>query len=163
MNNSIGLTYHGKVNIKVGKKTYSNFNQGTNFLFKQFVQFLCEYDIAKVNLPSYIDVVDITNALNKNSILNQQVNILKEYKEILVDEEPIPALVITTAISDVNISMQPDAEHKYELHLYDRDPEQHLLASIAIKSDILTQITTGRQALIEWYLYITNKQEGEIN
>lgn len=149
MNNSTNLAYYGKVKIRVGRKTYSNYNTGKDRLFELFARFLCGQFPNLSELPTYIQVMEKEG----RSILNQPLNITKQFKR---DSKGYPVTVITTAINDSNLPSNVDFTKSYELVLLDGD-ELRQLASIDIAANILSQITSGRQALIEWSLYVTNK------
>lgn len=154
MNNGTALSYIGKVNIKVGKKTYSNYNEGKITLFTLFARLLCGHKIEGIELPTYIDIIDIKSE-HKNSILNQKLNITKQYK---VGDKLEQKAVITTVINDSNLAnLYEEKTSDHEMVLYDEGMNE--LASIKIENNVLNQISSGRQALIEWSLYITNKVE----
>lgn len=150
MNNSTNLAYYGKVKIRVGRKTYSNYNAGKDRLFELFARFLCGQFPNLNELPTYVQVIEKEDG---TSILNQPLNITKQFKR---DSKGYPVTVITTAINDSNLASSNIPDKSYELVLLDGD-ELAPLASIDIAASILSQITSGRQALIEWSLYVTNK------
>lgn len=160
--NGTQLTYYGKVNIKVGKKTYSNYNEGKPKLFELFARFLCGNKIDNVELPTFINVVrrdTISGGPKQVPIINQPLNITKQFKRDAANNQ---TAVITTSIVDTNLtsSATKPAEgstgSKYYLILLNESLDE--LAEIQIEESIISQISTGRQALIEWSLYITNKE-----
>ncbi|MBO5712101.1 MAG: hypothetical protein J6R47_04615 [Acholeplasmatales bacterium] len=158
MNNGTQLSYIGEVKIKVGRKTYSNHNSGTLNLFALFARLLCGHKIEGTELPAYIDIID-TKAENQPSILNQMLNITRQYKVGSLLEQKA---VITTVINDSNLlEITAERDSEYELVLYNGQTDKTKLASIKIEASILNQILAGRQALIEWSLYITNKSTTE--
>lgn len=160
--NGTQLTYYGKVNIKVGKKTYSNYNEGKPKLFELFARFLCGNKIDNVELPTFINVVrrdTISGESKQVPIINQILNITKQFKR---DASNNQIAVITTSIVDSNLissATEGTGDSKYYLILLNESLDE--LAEIQIEESIISQISTGRQALIEWSLYITNKNEGE--
>jgi hypothetical protein len=132
MNNSTNLAYYGKVKIRVGRKTYSNYNTGKDRLFELFARFLCGQFPNLSELPTYIQVIE----KGANSILNQPLNITKQFKR---DSKGNPVTVITTAINDSNLS-STDLAKSYELVLLD-GADSTQLASIDIDTSILNHQT----------------------
>lgn len=154
MANGTHLNYIGEVKIKTGKATYSNYNEGKIDLFKLFSRMLTTGIVKDEETPHFINIIDIVN--NNQEILNQDLNLTRQYKE----ESGYPKAVFTSSILYSNLADQVGSYlNNYQLVLKDGTSERKVLASINLAAEVLQQITTGRQALIEWSLYVTNKGE----
>ena len=152
--NSTSLTYIGKVDIKIGRKTYSGYNSGNTELFKLLARFLAGETIDPIALPSFIKVErrEKGTSDSKDIVFSPMVAITQA-KQIGTEW----ATVISTVLTDSNIITDNLVEgFQYDLILYDHSLANKL-ASIEISDYTINQILTGRQALIEWSLYITNK------
>ena len=144
MNSS--FEYIGDVKIKVSKKSYKYKNSGTDKLFTYFCQWLAGEQLGNDTKPHHIDVID----LEGDKLTFQSTPVVAEFRTT----NKGPATVITAVILDSNIG-EVNASNYY-LSLKNSGGDE--LAKIAISNDVIDQVKTGRQALIEWTMRVSNRE-----
>ena len=148
------LIYHGDVKIIVGRDKYRTHNAGENALFNIFARILLNdnnYYPARTELPTNLDIRKISG----ESVVHNQ---LVMTREIISTSEPYKCR-ITTAIRSNNLNLK--SAQDCDLCLLDGSSSElsecKVLASVQIDLEVIGQIIdTGRQALIEWDLYVDN-------
>lgn len=145
MNSS--FEYIGDVKIKVSKKSYKYKNSGTNLLFEYFCKWLAGEQLENDIKPHHITVIDLSGSL----LTFQSIPIVAEFRTT----NKGPATVITAVILDSNIG-EVNANNNYYLSLKNSGDDE--LAKISVNIDILEQVKTGRQALIEWTMRVSNRE-----
>lgn len=147
MNSS--FEYIGDVKIKVSRKSYKYKNSGTNLLFTYFCQWLAGENLQNDIKPYQLEVIDI----NEHRLTYQPTPVITEYRTT----NQGPATVVTAVILDSNINITTIAENgDYYLSLQNSNGDE--LARIKIETAVLTQVQTGRQALVEWTMRISNRE-----
>lgn len=144
MNSS--FEYIGDVKIKVSKKSYKYKNSGTDKLFTYFCQWLAGEQLENDIKPHHIAVVD----LKGDPLTFQSIPVVAEFRTT----NKGPATVITAVILDSNIGEV--SANNYYLSLQNFGGDE--LAKISINNDVIDQVKTGRQALIEWTMRISNRE-----
>ena len=144
MNSS--LVYIGDVKITVSRKSYKYKNSGTPLLFEYFARWLAGQTLGSDILPDHLVVMEGDTVVSRNNI-----PITINYKTTSNG----PSAIVSGVILDSNLSNLSESQnHILELRNSVDDP----IAQIKIDYEILAQIKTGRQALIEWSMRITNKE-----
>ena len=146
MNSS--FEYIGDVKIKVSKKSYKYKNSGTNLLFEYFCKWLAGEQLENDIKPHHIDVID----LNRSPLTFQSIPVVAEYRTT----NKGPATIVTAVILDSNIKKDEGTANNYYLSLQNFGGDE--LAKIAIDTDVIDQVKTGRQALLEWTMRISNRE-----
>ena len=146
MNSS--FEYIGDVKIKVSRKSYRYKNSGTNLLFKYFCQWLAGENLQNDVKPYQVEVIDNSS---RNPLTYQTIPVVTEYRTT----NRGPATVVNAIILDSNINKISE-NGDYYLSLQNVNGDE--LARIKIETTVLTQVQTGRQALIEWTMRISNRE-----
>ena len=162
------LVYDGKVTIKVGKNVFKNHNAGHNRLFELFAYWLCKQTIPQKALPQYVDIYtpdpNPTGEGRPVSILYNKIPVNMSVKMDSAGRyyAVVDCIVSFTHIkSDMQTLIKTDEDAEFILHLVSDENPAASLASFTIEKSVLKQILTGRQAVIEWTLSISNRTEGE--
>ena len=152
------LQYKGDVKIKVQGKTSFHKNSGTKLLFETLIKWLSNQDInQEADRPKYLKVEKKNPYTGDITIISRDViPVYPQFKWI--EEEPCTVLTANILDSNLNYDSSEITSDKYYLCLYNGDTTDGRLASVEIDKNILGQISSGRQALIEWTLRIGNKE-----
>lgn len=144
MNSS--FEYIGDVKIKVSKKSYKYKNSGTDKLFTYFCKWLAGEHLENDIKPHHIDI----RGLNGVTLTFQSIPVVSEFRATAKG----PATVITAVILDSNIG--DVIANNYYLSLKNSGGDE--LAIIAIDNAVIEQVKTGRQALVEWTMRVSNRE-----
>ena len=148
------LIYAGNVRITTSKKKRNIKNNGKDPLFKLLCRFLAGYSINPAELPTFIDLkASSEGTSNTVPAIIQPVKVQISYKIL---SNGVPATIYTANITDTNLIQMNVKYNKYIVELKDGTPQNNVLAEIQITNDIISEITIGRQALVEWELTIGN-------
>ena len=147
------LKYSGYVNITTSKSRSKVSNNGTTTLFELFARLLAGYIVNSSELPRTIMLYYRDNSKPdvKIAALNQPINVTSAYRKI----KNHPCAVFTGAISDTNLQNLVE-NATYSLELRDGTIHTSALAEIGVDINILKQVESGRQALIEWVMQVSN-------
>lgn len=150
-NNIDTLQYSGYVNITTTKSKSKIKNKGTTTLFSLFARLLAGYIVNSAELPKTIMLYSMSSIDSgvRYPALNQEIVVSSAYRMI----KSHPCAVFTGAISDTNLQ-NLDVEATYVLELHDGTINQTKLAEIQVDINILRQVQSGRQALIEWVMQV---------
>lgn len=149
------LEYHGDVKITTSQKKSYYRNNGHQNLFELFTRWLAGISTNANDLPKYIIIRD---GEADDNVLSRKIDILT--KEVSTFDG-IPCTTLIAKIDDTDLYTKPNIGSDIYLFLYNNYDQQ--LASVEINSDIISELITGRQALVEWYLYITNPASTSMN
>lgn len=147
--------YTGTVKISLGETVRTYHNAGTSRLFWLFAQCLADpTQISALNTPQQV----MLKGKNSNNLLVAALyySIKGVYKQVITTDTGY-GLKITLTILPSNIS---NTDLK-EFQLFLLDGENTELAVIDIDDNLVKQISTGRQALVEWTLAVNNYNEEE--
>ena len=147
--------YTGTVKVSLGKTVRTYHNAGTPQLFRLFAT--CLEDPTKIttlNTPQQV----MLKGKNENNLLVDALyySIKGLYKQVITTNTGY-GLKITLTILPSNISNIDLKEFQLSL----LDGENMELAVIDIDDNLVKQISTGRQALVEWILAVNNYSEEE--
>ena len=150
------LEYSGYVNITTCKKKTHIKNSGTANLFELFARLLAGYIVNPVELPRTIMLYYEVNG-QKKAALNQPIAVTSAYR--IINNQH--CAVFTGAISDTNLHNEVE-NTQYYLELRNGTINTNALAYIPIDTSILKQVESGRQALIEWVMTVSNVSKSTI-
>lgn len=152
MNKIDKFGYSGYVNISTTQNKAKVKNAGTETLFELFARLLAGYTVNSAELPRSI-MLYAKSIERTTPALNQSIPVTSSFRRI----KNQPCAVFTAAISDTNLqNLLPADEYKYYLELRDGTINNVALASIPVERVILEQVQSGRQALIEWVMQVSN-------
>lgn len=148
--------YTGELVIKTRRKTTRLYNSGTFQLFELFIRALLD-DTIEINLkPKYIDIRDSGN----KSILNNPILITKQLK---IHPTYGCTCVITGAVKLSNLNSIAAKTGTYNVCLLANNSpannEKNILATLQMQASTLNNIISGKQALLEWTLYVNNSSQ----
>ena len=147
------MIYTGDVKIKTRSHISQIHNEGTANLFELFAQALVG-EVPADQLPTFIDLRTEQN----ETLLNDLIPIYKQRRQT--------TCVINAAIKQSNLADHSNVTDNstFYLHLLSNNSPSNLakrtLAKLTVKGSLINQINSGRQALIEWNLYVGNATEG---
>ena len=160
------LVYSGNVTIKVGKNTFNNHNAGHNRLFELFAYWLCKQTIPQKALPQYVDIYTLDPG-GTGRLVSMLYNKIPVNMSVRSDNSDNYYAVVDCVVSfthiksDMQEKVKTDNNREFILQLVNDENPSNSLASIQIENAVLQQVLTGRQAVIEWALSISNRNEGE--
>lgn len=158
------LIYKGDVEVTIKHKKYKLHNNGTEHLFRMFVQMITEGQIAATNLPFYImlyksPIETIIN--NPEPKLHDENKLLTKYvllhKYTLEEDDKHYVVFDTNITPDYRNGVSIEDATSLSLALVSQD-KLSILAAVDFNKDYLTYLNAGNSAIVKWTMHLENAQ-----
>lgn len=158
------LIYKGDVEVTIKHKKYKLHNNGTEHLFRMFVEMITRGTVAATSLPFYVMLYkSSSNEIIKKPYTkdHEENKLLTKY--VLLHKYTLEEDTTHYVVFDTNIT--PD--YRNGTHIEDTDPlclalvsqdKLSILAAVDINHDYITYLNAGNSAIVKWTMHLENVQ-----